>query len=172
MVYDDDIVQSIGKISSETLRRLYEDAQFSAAANNLIANCLNPIFQGISTKDSNSNIAFNTSLSSIKSSEGVSKKFDKNFTSRSAKNDKMTDIKLTLFKKSFRELPKESIETFEKEFDKRVAFIIGEEKAQHLKRNKKQHQLAFFRWIFSLCTIASLPYVDDDSTKSTGLLFS
>jgi hypothetical protein len=164
-----DIVQSVRKISAEALERLCEDEQFSTEANNLIINCLESLPKA--SIDGKLGIAIHPFSSVLRLSKSFPKAFGKGFTNRLAKKNKMMDIKFPLFEKSFRALQKESIDAFEKEFDNRLALTIGKEKTTRLKRNKKQHQLAFFRWLFSLCTVASLPYMDDDSTKDTGLLF-
>ncbi|MDR2603031.1 MAG: hypothetical protein LBC11_00510 [Puniceicoccales bacterium] len=168
MVGERGIVHSVGEISSRVLERLWEDEQFSIEANNLILDCLKSLPK-IST-DGRDIVVRPLSLET-QLPKGLSKAFDKEFTNRSTKRNKMMDIKFSVFKKSFRTLQKESIDAFEKEFDERLALTIGREKTMRLKRDKKQHQLVFFRWIFSLCTVASLPYVGDDSDKSAGLLF-
>jgi hypothetical protein len=164
------VIQSIREISTKALERLCEDEQFSTEANNLIRDCLESL-PTVST-DGRPSIAIRPLSSTLRSPKGFPKTFGKGFINRSAKRNKMMGIKFPIFKKSFCALQKESIDAFEKEFDERLALTIGKEKTIRLKRNKKQHQLAFFRWLFSLCTIASLPYVDDDSTKDVGLLFS
>ncbi|MDR2629054.1 MAG: hypothetical protein LBC30_03645 [Puniceicoccales bacterium] len=168
MVEKVDIVQSVGKISAKALELLCKDEQFSIGANNLIVNCLKSLpkaFMG-------GGFIIHPFSSTLPLPKGFSKTLGKGFTNRSAEKNKMEGIKFPLFKKSFCALQKKSIDAFEKEFDDRLALTIGKEKTIRLKRNKKQHQLAFFRWLFSLCTVASLPYVDDDSTKDIGLLFS
>jgi hypothetical protein len=167
---ESDIVQSVGKMSSMALERLWEDKQFSIRANNLIVDCMESLPK-VFMRDG-PNIAVHSLSSSAQLSKDLPKAFDKDFTNYSATRNEMMDIKFPLFKKSFRALQKEAIDTFEKEFDERLAFTIGKEKATRLRHSKKHHQLAFFRWIFSLCTIASLPCVDDDEAKSAGSLFS
>ncbi|MDR0693208.1 MAG: hypothetical protein LBF49_01380 [Puniceicoccales bacterium] len=160
------VIQSVEKISSQVLERLWKDEQFSIEANNLILESLSKVF-----RDGGPTIAIYPLSPMTELPKGSSKTLGKDFTNRSIEKNKMMDIKFPAFKKSFRGLQKESIDAFEKEFDERLALTIGREKTIRLKRDKRRHQLAFFRWIFSLCTIASLPYVDDDSTKSAGLLF-
>ncbi|MDR1173829.1 MAG: hypothetical protein LBK24_03485 [Puniceicoccales bacterium] len=169
MAVEGDIIRSVGEISSKVLERLWEDAQFSIEANNLIIDCLESLPKV--SMDGRPSIAVHPLSPMTQLSKGSPKTSGKDFTNRSAKKNKMIDIKFPLFKKSFCELQKESVDAFEKEFDERLALTIGKEETMRLKHNKKQHQLAFFRWMFSLCTIASLPYVDDDSTKEAGSLF-
>ncbi|MDR2779163.1 MAG: hypothetical protein LBB16_02655 [Puniceicoccales bacterium] len=165
-------IQSIEEVSSKVLKRLCDDEQFSTEASNLILSSC----QKISMEDSKPNIAIHSFVPLVQSSKSLHKEFDKNFTKRSVTNDKAMFREFNPLKKSFHEIhheiQKESIEAFEKEFNKRLVSTIGEKNAKRLVRNKKQHQLALFRWIFSLCTIASLPYIEDDSTKNTGPLFS
>ncbi|MDR1528506.1 MAG: hypothetical protein LBS22_02900 [Puniceicoccales bacterium] len=164
-----DIIQSVEKVSAKALKRLWKDEQFSIEANTLLVDCLESLPKV--SMDGKLSIAAHPLSPALQLPKGSSKAFGKGFTNRSVKRNEMMGIKFPLFKKSFRALQKESIDAFEKEFDERLALTIGREKTICLKRNKKQHQLAFFRWMFSLCTVASLPYVDDDSTKSAGLLF-
>jgi hypothetical protein len=67
MRYDNDIMRSNGKISSEALKLLCENKQFSAKANNLKDNYLKSISEEMYPKDSKPKITFSLSLLSMES---------------------------------------------------------------------------------------------------------